>query len=352
MARAWSTGAITSRDHHTLSGIRATHSLNGAFPAPTRNSMRQIVKAVAERTLLRAGPAALYRRLHRGRSLVFAYHNVVPEGEAVAGDTSLHLPRHAFARQLDQLLEADVEVVTLDELMNAVLHSTRADPIPRVAITFDDGYRGAVQIGVEELARRGLPATFFVVPGLVGDHTFWWDALSASGTSLKPQVRKAALDKAQGRDDKVMAWARRQGLAIGTVPEHARSASEAELRAAAIHDGIQMASHTWSHPNLAQLNEEDCRSELERAAAWLRERFGAQPQWLSYPYGLHGEAAERAMSASSYKGAFRIEGGWLPRSPGRNGTVRLPRLNIPAGLSSEGFALRLSGLLCGRRART
>lgn len=313
--------------------------------------MRQIVKAVAERTLLRAGPAALCRRWHRGRSLVLAYHNIVPEGEVVAGDTSLHLSRRAFARQLDLLLEAAVEVVSLDDLMSVVLHSDRPDPIRRVAITFDDGYRGAVQIGVEELVRRGLPATFFVVPGLVGNHTFWWDALSAPGDTLTCEVRKAALDQAQGRDDEVMAWARRQGLAIGTVPEHARSASEAELRAAATHDGIQMASHTWSHPNMAQLKEEECRSELERAAAWLRERFGAQPEWLSYPYGLHGEAAERAMAASSYKGAFRIEGGWLPRSPGCYKTARLPRLNIPAGVSCEGFALRLSGLLCGRRAK-
>ena len=309
--------------------------------------MRRAVKTVAERMLLHGGPAALSRWALRERGLVLAYHNIVPEGQLIVGDESLHLPRRQFAEQLDLLLASRLRVVSLDELMDDLLDPEVTDPSPRVAITFDDAYRGAVEAGVEELVRRDLPATIFVVPGLVGGQTFWWDAISASAAGLKRRTRDAAIEVARGRNEEVIAWARRQGVTVGTVPEHARSADEKELHAAAAHEGIRMASHTWSHPNLARLSEVECRSEFVHAADWLKKRFGDDPRWLSYPYGLHGEAAEQAAAATDHRGAFRIEGGWLPSSLARLDVFRLPRLNVPAGLSPEGFSLRIAGLLCG-----
>lgn len=107
-----------------------------------------------------------------------------------------------------------------------------------------------------------------------------------------------------------------------------------------------MASHTWSHANLTKLSEEECLSDFGRAADWLRQRFHEDARWLAYPYGLYSPAALRAAAAIGHWGAFRIDGGWLPRSLERRDLFRLPRLNVPAGLSREGFALRLAGLLC------
>lgn len=277
---------------------------------------------------------------------MLAYHNVVPDGESVVGEESLHLPCREFAEQLDVLLKDAVRVVSLDELTRVAREPEEVDSHRRVAITFDDAYQGAIHAGIAELVRRNLPATVFVVPGLLGGQTFWWDALSATDAGLSLGTRSAALRTIDGRNEEVIHWARRQGLAIGTVPEHARSASEEDLREVAAHKGIEMASHTWSHANLVRLSEEDCRSEFARAANWLRERFQKDPSWLSYPYGLCSPAAQRAAAAIGHLGAFRIDGGWLPRSLERADVFRLPRLNIPAGLSRAGFALRLAGLLC------
>jgi hypothetical protein len=39
---------------------------------------------------------------------------------------------------------------------------------------------------------------------------------------------------------------------------------------------------------------------------------------------------------------FLVDGGWLPPRP--DNLFALPRLNVPAGLSADGLALRLSGL--------
>lgn len=303
--------------------------------------MHPTVKTLVERLLLHAGPATLSRWAHRGRALVLAYHNIVPEGERVVGDESLHLQQRRFAEQLDVLLESGARVVPLDALVDRSSEPEGGSSFS-VAITFDDAYHGAVRTGVEELVRRDLPATIFVIPDLVGDQTFWWDALGPS-----PMAREAALRVAHGRNEGIMAWARGRGLPIATMPQHARSASIAELRAAASYKGVTLASHTWSHPNLTSLTEDECRLEYGRATDWLRRHFGSAPGWLSYPYGLHGVAAERAASASGYHGAFAVEGGWLPRMARESDAFRLPRLNIPAGLSRDGFALRLAGLLSG-----
>lgn len=302
--------------------------------------MRPSVKTVVERLLLASGPAALSRWAHRGRALVLAYHNIVPEGEEVVGDESLHLQQARFAAQLDILLQSGAEVVSLDALIDAWSQSRTGTSSLSVAITFDDAYHGAVKSGVEELVRRDLPATIFVIPGLVGGQTFWWDALGSS-----QMARGTALRVAHGRNEGVMDWAHRRGLSIATVPRHARSASLTDLREAAGHDRITLGSHTWSHPNLTSLTESECLREFGRATEWLRYHFGSAPPWLSFPYGLHGQAAERAASESGYRGAFGVEGGWLPRRARHSDAFRLPRLNIPAGLSLDGFALRLAGLL-------
>ena len=67
--------------------------------------------------------------------------------------------------------------------------------------------------------------------------------------------------------------------------------------------------------------------------------------WLSYPYGLTSPTAAQAVERAGYVGAFLVEGGWLPRQQRFYHPFALPRLNVPAGLSVEGFQLRLSGLL-------
>ena len=307
--------------------------------APPAAPVRARLKAAAERIALGGGLAAASRARMRGGSLILAYHNVVPDGETTAGERSLHIPRRDFAAHLD-VLRATHDVVPLADLL------TPADaPRPRAAITFDDAYRGALTAGVRELAARGLPAPFFVVPGGVGGEGFWWDALTPPFEDGPPAgLRAEALARGRGEDTAVRGIARQQGMRTYDLPAHARPAGEAELHAAASIPGITFGAHTWSHPNLARLSEAELPAELDAPLRWLRERFpSAAIPWLSYPYGLATAAVARAAAACGYAGALRIDGGWLrgPADP-----FALPRLNVPAGLSRAGFALRAAGLLC------
>ena len=82
--------------------------------------------------------------------------------------------------------------------------------------------------------------------------------------------------------------------------------------------------------------------ELTRSLEWLTHRFASVVPWLAYPYGLGSPEIGRAAAEAGYRGAFGISGGWLPRTD--PDAFDLPRLNVPAGVSLHGLALRLGGL--------
>ena len=281
----------------------------------------------------------LLDRRRRGERLILAYHNILPEGESAAGDRSLHLPQQAFGQQLDLLSEV-ADVCSLEE----VLFSADADSLPKIAITFDDAYSGAMTAGISELHQRGMPATIFVPPGCLGARSFWWDVL-AETRGLEDDIRRFALDSCAGRDRTVREWARSAGLPVNFMSRSAVSASLSEMEKALEHSGISFGSHTWSHPNLTRVSDGDLETELAGSLDWLRAHFGSRVgPWLTYPYGLTDDRVELATRALGYAASFRVDGGWLP--PTSTLPFGLPRLNIPAGLSTDGFRLRLAGLFC------
>jgi peptidoglycan/xylan/chitin deacetylase (PgdA/CDA1 family) len=296
--------------------------------------MNAALKRVAERSLTAGGVAAAARALRRGDALVLAYHGILPHGTPPGGEHSLHLPQREFARQLDALRRTH-DVIPLD-----ALEQPRAGGRPRIAITFDDAYAGAVTAGVDELARRGLPATYFVAPGLLG-RVPWWDALARGGV-LDADVRRHAIEVLGGRDEAVRRWADRRDAVPN--PRAPRIATEGELAAAARVPGIALGAHSWSHPDLRARDADDLADELARPLRWLRERFDCAAPWLAYPYGLASESVQGAAGEAGYRGAFRVDGGWMPRPPAGIHPHALPRMNVPAGLSLDGFRLRISGV--------
>lgn len=303
--------------------------------------MRAPAKRLIELSLCRLGVARLARLGRGADTIVLAYHNIVPHGEPVRGDGSLHLRQAEFAKHLD-LVGRTHDVVSVSALLEPYASSGR----PRAVITFDDACQGAVTAGVEELARRGLPATIFVAPAYTGGGSFWWDTVVDPSTGfLEAGVRRHALEALAGRDDEVRRWATANGMPLRAVPPHQTCATLEQLEAADAAGGVTFASHTWSHPNLTRLTSDLLQEELERPLAWLSERLRHVVPWVSYPYGLVSRRVAAAAAAAGYRGAFRVDGGWIRGDGRREDAFTLPRQNIPAGLSLKGFEARVSGLL-------
>jgi peptidoglycan/xylan/chitin deacetylase (PgdA/CDA1 family) len=276
-----------------------------------------------------------HRRV-RGKRLILAYHGIIPEGQAPAGERALFIAQRDFAMHLD-LLAAEADVAPLDRIDES------GDGRPRVAITFDDAYAGAVNEGVGELAKRSLPATIFVAPGLLNRHVFWWDALSHRKGALDETMRHYALHELAGADERVRAWAAGAALSVSdALPAYARAATHAELATALAFPGITVGSHTWSHRNLATLRLSDIVAEARDSREWLHAEFGDKAlDWIAYPYGLDSSEVHRAVAEASYAGALRIGGGW--HRPTSVSPFARPRFSIGARLSVAGLRARLNG---------
>jgi peptidoglycan/xylan/chitin deacetylase (PgdA/CDA1 family) len=298
--------------------------------------MHRLLKEPVERAMSTPAVGWITRRRVQTKRLILAYHGIVPEGEAPAGERALFVRQSDFITHLD-MLAAVADVAPLAQIDDP------GDGRPRVAITIDDAYRGAVNVGVRELAARSLPATIFVAPGRLNNHVFWWDALSHRTAKLDENLRNHALYRLGGADERVRAWAARAAIpACDELPTYAQTATRAELAAALRFPGITLGSHTWSHPNLASLGIVEVATEVRRSREWLHAEFGEKViDWLAYPYGLESVQAQVAVADASYAGALRIGGGWH-RATEVSPFAR-PRLNVGAGLSVAGLRARLHG---------
>ena len=295
------------------------------------------LKFAIERALASRSITRFTRRGLNGQRLILAYHGVIPDGAEQAGERSLFIRQRDLRFHLDMLAEV-ADVAALDAL------DEEGDGRPRVAITFDDAYRGAVCQGVHELVQRSLPATIFVAPARLNDHVFWWDALATNGT-VDPRVRHHALHELAGDDDRIRTWAASLGLPLAdSLPPYARTATAEELKQAVALPGITVGGHTWSHANLSALSATDVSAEISRPKVWLHQEFpGKTLDWLAYPYGHESQTAREALFHSSYVGALKVDGGW--HRPDRVARFARPRLNVPSSLSVAGLKARALGAL-------
>ena len=303
-----------------------------------RATARQSAKWLVERALVAGGAASVARAVRRHSAVVLAYHNVVPDGAPRVGDASLHLPQSEFAAQLEAL-RARFDIVPLRDLLDEPSRQRRR---PRVAITFDDAYEGAVTLGVEELRRLGLPATIFVAPALLGERAFWWDVLAdPERGEVEPALRSRVLTESRGRAHAILA--ERGSRDDARLTAFHRPASVARLvEALERYAGVTLGAHSWSHPNLAALPDAELANELELPLQWMA---GITDRWLpviAYPYGLTTPRVEQAAAERGYIAGWRAAGGWMRSIPRQR--LDCPRVTIPAGVSSDGFALMVAGV--------
>lgn len=300
-------------------------------------AIRHVLKRVGERALVGAGFCRFARWQNPNRVSVITYHNIVPADSPRIGDESLHLPVDVYSAQLRELAKSH-DIVRLDQLCSASREGNR----PRAAITFDDAYAGAVDLGVEELVRLQLPATIFVAPGLLGRQELWWDRLGSRPDFLTDE-RNRALHELRGDDRLVRAEYEPVGRA--DLPAYARTCTVDELLAASEQPLISVGSHGWSHRNLAVLADTEVRFELERSLSWLEERMpDAMTRWVTYPYGLASEEVQAIASQLGFLGGFLSGGGGFDCSETERRPFALPRVNIPRGLSIDGFRIRATGI--------
>jgi peptidoglycan/xylan/chitin deacetylase (PgdA/CDA1 family) len=265
------------------------------------------------------------------RLLVLAWHNVEPTWCFPAA-------RGAGTRGLQAQLAFLGRAANVVPLADALAALGRGDPLPprAVALTFDDGYRDQLELAVPMLERLGLPATFFLVPGLLeGTVQAWWEQLAwiftrATRESVVWEGRTVGLRSPTERRTSLVGvleeLKRRdrpgRDAALQELLDRCAPEGKLEERAAFLDwdgarrlawRGFTVASHSLVHSILAEEPAPEQEQDLVTSRRRLQQELDLPVDLLAYPNGRRADYSPVTMAAAAragYRHALTTVEGW------------------------------------------
>lgn len=292
-----------------------------------------------------AGAFAPFRRLNRSKTLILMYHRFreTPDGVSTSA--------RCFAEQLDYLTE-HYRIVPLSELAG-YLASGRPVPPGLAVITIDDGYRDCYDVAFPLLRERNIPATTFVVTDFVDQATWLWTdkvrylTASAAGSLLETTIEDHPLRIAlvgrhsrlkgaervntelklisnEAKEDAICEIAESLGVKIPTVPPAEFLPLTWEQIRELDSSGVEVGSHTVTHPILTRISGEKLRYELRESRARLEDVLGHNVELLGYPNGDHNLSVQQEAARAGYTCAVTADYGL---NNGRSNLLALKRIH-------------------------
>lgn len=233
----------------------------------------------------------------RSDGTIIVYHAIGDQPE-VGERNSLFVSTEKFREQL-LYLHRHREVVSLA----ALLEGGGSGSKHRVAITFDDGFRGVLTHALPVLEELGFPATAFIT-------SRWLDDTAAAPTDELWNASYELLNEAD---------------------------------VAAIADrGVEIGSHGHTHSDLERLSLTIVESDLLASRDRLAEIIGRPPRYLAWPYGSSTAEARRTAERIGFEAAFTMDYPTLDR-------FSIERVPIYPYDGDSMFALKTSGKYVGAR---
>lgn len=284
------------------------------------------------------GVAALARA--RPAGVILCYHNVVPPQAPPGGDPGAHLPLDRFSAQVSWLARR-YRVVPLAEIADRLAAGRSLHGL--AAITFDDGYAGALCYAWPVLRDLGLPVTTFVVANHPEDSGFWWDHSAVAQVEVSDRDRWLTTHRGDG-----VAILANLPAPDSVLPASHRTARWDLLTAAAA-EGLTVGVHSFTHRTLTLLSDAELEREIVTSRDVIRQRTGTAPDFFAYPYGRWDRRVRDQVKGAGYRGAVTLDYGLVTRAAD---AWALPRVNVPASISPAAFESWTAGLAPVLRRRT
>jgi peptidoglycan/xylan/chitin deacetylase (PgdA/CDA1 family) len=169
-----------------------------------------------------------------------------------------------FEAQMRYLERRNLRGVSMRELLRA---ERTGNARGLIGLTFDDGYENFLENAVPVLERLGFSATVFMVAGMLGEENEW-----KFRGDPRPRMRLLG----------------------------AEGVREVSAR------GMEVGSHTMTHPELLGLEPELLEEEVSGSRQALGEVLGEAVDGFSYPYGFIDRASVQAVRRANYAYACAV----------------------------------------------
>lgn len=277
-------------------------------------------KRLAMYTLEAVGGFRLLQWLHKNKTQILMYHRIL-DISAVSG-----VSPQLFEQQL-AYISTHFRVVSVETLLSE-LRDGQKKPYT-LALTFDDGHYDFYENAWPLLKKYQLPASLYITTGFVdGQSWLWPDLIKFLLLNSKEQYLSLAplgnfslntetlhncwsrigdycltLDVTE-RNRFIEELATATRIRIPEQPFRPFSAVTWEQLREMQSEGLDIASHTFSHALLSKLNSSDLNFELQHSAQMISTHLGIEAKGICYPNGRPEDInldVIRAAQATGYR---------------------------------------------------
>ena len=194
-----------------------------------------------------------------------------------------------FEKQINFLVKKKYDFLSLDQV-EEILSKRQKIGSKMISSTFDDGYKDNYEMVFPILKKYSIPATIFLVVDLIGKEGY-------------------------------LNW--------GEIQEMQNSGL------------VEFGCHTFSHPDLTRISEEEQQKEIIESRNILEGSLGTECFYFSYPSGKFNDKVIKIVREADFKMAFTVQEGSVSFKLNK---WELPRLSIDSKTSWWQFLGKISGL--------
>jgi len=274
--------------------------------------------------MVAAGAFAPFRLANRSKALILMYHRFNRSDDGVSTSA------RAFGEHL-QYLKAHYQLVPLSQIAEYIVSGINLPP-GLAAITIDDGFLDAYEVAFPLLRRYDAPATLFVVTDFLDQKKWvWTDKLrfltlqsreeefdaTINGRKLRFELkgRGSRLEAAthvnemlkelpdDEREGVIERIAETLNIVLPDLPTCEYAPLTWDQAREMDNNGVEIASHSLTHPILTLLDDERLSRELTESRSRLEAVLGREIRSFCYPNGNYNERVQREVERAGYTSA-------------------------------------------------
>lgn len=229
---------------------------------------------------------------------VVMYHRVINKSEN-EGIHGTYIYENIFREHMKYLKDNNFSVITFEDLNNIGWRNRFDKNKKYIIITFDDGYVDNYELAFPILKEFNFKATIF----LMGESTYnEWD-VKADGEKSFPLMSVEMIKEMQDY-------------------------------------GIEFGAHTFNHPKLNKLSNDEIKHQIVDVKKPLEEKIGREIITFAYPYGILNDYAKKMVEEAGYTFGVATDSGSVCLS---DDLYQIRRIAIFPNTNLFGFKRKVKG---------